>query len=313
MFEIKRYNQEYADEWNQFVAQSKNGTFLFDRCYMDYHQDRFEDYSLMFYLDNKLYALLPANRKEHMLWSHQGLTFGGLLLNEQGRIAMICELFKELNNYLKSAGFQQVIYKKTPAVYGRIPSEEDLFALTTVCRAQLHHRAASSVVDLTNRLPLSELRRRGVRKALKEHLQVEESSDYATFWYVLTDNLEQRYHAHPVHSLPEIQLLHARFPQHIRLFVVRKDEQVVGGTVLYISQQIVKTQYISANEEGKKMGAIDLLFDTLLTKYAEEGFRYFDFGTSMSPENSTLNESLIHQKEGFGGRAICYDTYEWSL
>ncbi|MBQ6659691.1 MAG: GNAT family N-acetyltransferase, partial [Prevotella sp.] len=63
MFEIKRYNQEYADEWNQFVAQSKNGTFLFDRCYMDYHQDRFEDYSLMFYLDNKLYALLPANRK----------------------------------------------------------------------------------------------------------------------------------------------------------------------------------------------------------------------------------------------------------
>ena len=42
MFEIKRYTPEQADEWNQFVAASKNGTFLFDRRYMDYHADRFE-------------------------------------------------------------------------------------------------------------------------------------------------------------------------------------------------------------------------------------------------------------------------------
>ena len=37
MFEIRRYSADKADEWNAFVATSKNGTFLFDRRYMDYH------------------------------------------------------------------------------------------------------------------------------------------------------------------------------------------------------------------------------------------------------------------------------------
>lgn len=61
-FSIIRYAPALADEWNGFVARSKNGTFLFDRRYMDYHSDRFEDYSLMFYREGRLYALMPANR-----------------------------------------------------------------------------------------------------------------------------------------------------------------------------------------------------------------------------------------------------------
>ena len=49
MFEIIRYTPDKANEWNKFIAKSKNGTFLFDRNYMDYHSDRFHDYSLLFY------------------------------------------------------------------------------------------------------------------------------------------------------------------------------------------------------------------------------------------------------------------------
>ena len=44
---------------------------------MDYHKDRFEDYSLMVFKDEKLVAVLPANRVEDKLFSHQGLTYGG--------------------------------------------------------------------------------------------------------------------------------------------------------------------------------------------------------------------------------------------
>ena len=49
MFDIVRYTADKEAEWNAFVAQSKNGTFLFDRGYMDYHSDRFTDHSLMFF------------------------------------------------------------------------------------------------------------------------------------------------------------------------------------------------------------------------------------------------------------------------
>ena len=58
---------------------------------------------------------------------------------------------------------------------------------------------------------------------------------------------------------------------------------------------------------------MDYLFNQLLERYEAEGRKFFDFGTSNKVGNDDLNESLIFQKEGFGGRAVCYDTYEWTL
>ncbi len=83
MFDIRQYTDNDSDStaWNDFVMRSKQGTFLFDRRYMDYHRDRFSDYSLLFYKKGKLYALLPANIDGDTLWSHQGLTYGGLITN----------------------------------------------------------------------------------------------------------------------------------------------------------------------------------------------------------------------------------------
>ena len=83
MFEIKRYTPDEIDEWNRFVAASKNGTLLFDRGFMDYHADRFTDASLMVYREQKLYALLPANIKDDILTSHGGLTYGGMVMSDK--------------------------------------------------------------------------------------------------------------------------------------------------------------------------------------------------------------------------------------
>jgi hypothetical protein len=152
-----------------------------------------------------------------------------------------------------------------------------------------------------------------VKKARKAGVEIREVQDCGAFWPLLEANLKARYNARPVHSLEEITLLRSRFPQHIRLFVACKDGRVIGGTLLYICACTVKTQYISANEEGRRVGALDLLFTTLMDKYSEDGKQFFDFGTSNRPDNNDLNDSLIFQKEGFGGRAVCYDTYEYSL
>ena len=313
MFEIRRYTAGQADEWNAFVAASKNGTFLFDRRYMDYHSDRFEDCSLMVYYKSELYALLPANRVVETLYSHQGLTYGGLLMSSDSKTAVVRDAFVAVNAFLRQEGIRRVRYKHIPWIYASLPSEEDLFALNNVCKAQICSRDVSTVVMLRHRLSLSELRRRCVRKARKAGVEIKEVQDCSVFWPLLEDNLKARYNARPVHSLDEIALLKSRFPQHIRLFVACKDGRVIGGTLLYICARTVKTQYISANDEGRRVGALDLLFSTLLDKCSENGMEYFDFGTSNRPDNDDLNDSLIFQKEGFGGRAVCYDTYEYSL
>lgn len=312
MFEIRRYSSDRAGEWNEFVARSKNGTFLFDRRYMDYHADRFTDHSLMFYLNDMLYALLPANEEGDVLWSHRGLTYGGIIMTEGTTAAKIQQLFRELNDCLRDNGFRKVVYKTIPHIYHRVPSEEDWFSLFSICRAQLADRSISSTIDLSKPLKWRRDRKYGINKAFANGVLTGESNDWAGFWQVLEYNLKHKYAARPVHTLQEIELLHRRFPENIRLFTAVRDGQVLGGTVIYLSTMVAHAQYISANAEGKQLRVIDALFDYILHE-CDWPVRYFDFGTSNEDDGHILVEPLIYQKEGFGGRGVCYDWYEWKL
>ncbi len=310
MFEIRRYSDNDKDAWNDFAKRSKQGTFLFDRAYMDYHRKRFTDSSLMFFKDNKLYAVLPANVVGDTLWSHQGLTYGGLLTDTHATAADICALFEELMSFLKNAGIKKMIYKPMPWIYQRLPAEEDLYALFNRCHARLCVRNVSSVIMRGNALKWRRIRQFGANKAVKEGIVVQlDNTAFEEFWPVLEDNLNRTYHAKPVHSLDEIMRLHAAFPENIQLYIARLGNKVIGGVLLYVTRQVVHTQYISATEEGKKLHAIDAIFHKILMDDFQ-GSEYFDFGTSNEDMGRYLNEGLIYQKEGFGGRAVCYDWYE---
>lgn len=310
--EIRRYRREDKELWNSFVNKARNATFLFDRNYMDYHADRFDDNSFMFYYKGKLKAVLPANVAGDTLYSHQGLTYGGLLLDKKATVEDVLECFDSLNSWLRENGISKVVYKALPWIYQQYPSEEDLYALTWKCKAQLISRDISSSIVIDNKLKFAESRKSGIRKALSLNIEVGESNDVDGFWHILEDNLGNRYNAKPVHTSSEMKLLMSRFPNNIRLYVAKMNGEIVGGTLIYITPQVVHTQYISASVEGKKHGALDLLFDYIINKvYAN--CRYFDFGKSTEQGGAYLNEPLIFQKEGFGGRGVCYDWYQWEL
>lgn len=313
MFEIKRYTAEQADEWNRFVALSKNGTFLFDRRYMDYHADRFSDFSLMFYLAGRLLAVLPAHVSGDTLYSHNGLTYGGLLMSTQLTVAHTMTLFREMNEYLRLQGFKHVQYKCIPWIYHRLSAEEDLYALYHECHARIIARDFATNIFINGGVRWERVRRRGVTRAQKAGMIVEKSEDFSSFWKILTDNLANKYGVKPVHTLKEIDLLHSRFPKNIVLYQAVCGDEVLGGVVLYISQQVVHAQYSSATPKGKKLGAIDLIYNQIiLNDY--QNYPYFDFGRSTeNPDGSGLNEQLVFQKEGFGGRGLCYDIYHYEL
>lgn len=310
--EIRRYRREDKELWNNFVSKARNATFLFDRNYMDYHADRFDDNSFMFYHKGKLKAVLPANVAGDTLYSHQGLTYGGLLLDKKATVEDVLECFDSLNSWLRENGISKVVYKALPWIYQQYPSEEDLYALTWKCKAQLISRNIASTIVIDNKLKFAESRKSGIRKALSLNIEVGESNDVDGFWHVLEDNLGNRYNAKPVHTASEMKLLMSRFPNNIKLYVAKMNGEIVGGTLIYVTPQVVHTQYISASVEGKKHGALDLLFDYIINKvYAN--CRYFDFGKSTEQGGAYLNEPLIFQKEGFGGRGVCYDWYQWEL
>ena len=312
MFEIRRYTPEHVDEWNQFVAESKNGVFLFDRRYMDYHSDRFCDHSLMFYSDGRLLAVLPAHQSGDTLCSHNGLTYGGLVMSPRLTVVQTMHLFREMNEYLRSQGIRHVSYKAIPWIYHRLSAEEDLYALYHECHAHIVARDFATNIYLSAGVRWERVRRRGIVRARNAGVVVERSNHYEAFWQVLADNLMNKYGVKPVHSLQEIELLHGRFPQNIQLYQAVREGKVLGGVVLYISSQVVHAQYSSASPEGKKLGVIDLLYDQIFKDYRD--YPYFDFGRSTEhPDGSGLNENLVFQKEGYGGRGLCYDIYEWDV
>lgn len=312
MFEVRKYDIADRQEWDSFIGKSKNGTFLFKRGYMEYHNDRFEDCSLLVYDNNKLRAVLPANVKDNILQSHGGLTYGGLISDGCMTTETAMEVFSEINKYLLEQGIEKVVYKPTPWIYHTLPAEEDLYAIIQVCGAKLISREISSTVYLPNRPKFSQLRRRCVNKARRNGIKVRECNDIATFWNILNANLEGRYGVSPVHTEKELSLLASRFPDSIKLFMAYDGEEALGGTLVFVMNEIVHTQYIAASPKGKTVGALDMVFDELINEEFSN-YRFLDFGKSTEHHGIWLNKNLIHQKEGFGGRGVCYDVYEWNV
>lgn len=306
---IVRYDSSRKNEWDNFVEKAKNATFLFMRDYMDYHSDRFTDCSLMAYSDKKLCALLPANKNEkNCIVSHGGLTYGGLIIENDTHTADVLSIFQAIAEYIKTEiKATELIYKPLPHIYSMQPSQEDLYAIFRL-EGTLISRTISTTIYNKERLPFSQLRRRKIACAKKNGLVFKKSDDYEAFWSILTDTLSTRHGCTPVHSMSEIKLLQSRFPNNIKLYTAEKEGVIIAGTVAYETPDVVHFQYIAASSDGKALCALDGLFAHLIDDvYTDK--QYIDFGISTEDNGHILNEGLIFQKEGFGGRGVVYDTY----
>ncbi len=306
---VERYRKEKKEEWDRFVSNSKNGHFLFYRDYMEYHSDRFVDYSLMFYEGNSLIGLLPANLEGKTLVSHGGLTFGGLVTNTKMKVSRMLSLFDAMIAYLKKDHIERIIYKRVPYIYHVIPSDEDLYALF-LKGARLIRRDISSAVYLPEKPRFQEIRKRSFKKARAANLEVKVSTDFETYWKILEENLLERHGTRPVHSLKEIRYLHNRFFNNIILFASYENQEMLAGVVIYESKNVAHAQYIASNKKGRDLGALDAIFFFLISDYYKGKKRYFDFGISTERNGLFLNKGLIFFKEGFGARAVAYDFYE---
>ena len=158
-------------------------------------------------------------------------------------------------------------------------------------------------------IPFDRRTRRNVAKALQNGVVIGPSDDYPAFWRIITANLDNRYSAKPVHSLSEIELLHSRFPENIRLYSASLDGRMVAGAVMYEEGDWVHAQYSSADETGFAIGAMNYLFYHLITE-EYKGKSCFDFGTSNEKDGQYLNANLIETKTGLGARGVAYNIYE---
>lgn len=307
-FKIVKYTNAYYNEWNGFVENSKNGTFLFHRDFMDYHKDRFEDFSLLVFKKDKLLAVLPANKLGQEIHSHQGLTYGGLILSKIVKFDTVIAVFMQLLKYLKGYGFETLVLKQIPSIYSKVFTEEIEF-LIFILKAELIKKDTLSVIDLNNKLKISNNRLEGYKRGVKHNLVVKEEVGFESFWNdILIKNLQNKHKASPVHTFQEITLLKKYFPNNIRQFNVYNQDEIVAGTTIFESRFVAHSQYISGNTDKNILGSLDFLHYHLITEVFKDK-KYFDFGTSNENNGLHINKGLQFWKEGFGARTLTQNFY----
>lgn len=308
MITVRLYTQKDKIQWDDFIDYSKNGTFILKRNYMEYHSNRFHDYSLMFFEDNALIALLPACIYDNEIRSHDGLTYGGIVSDYKMTIQKMLSVFDVLIKFCLKNNIKKIIYKRIPSIYYRYPSDEDLYALFKN-NAILLNRNISSAIEINNRISYSPLRKRCIKKALNSSIRIEQSYDFDNYIKMLNEILLARHNTKAVHSAEELSYLANLFPNNIKMYCgFNASNVMLAGVVIYENNQTVHAQYMANSKLGCKVGALDLVIDYLINDYSKR-CNIFDFGISMEHDGS-INNGLVSQKEGFGGRTIVYDIYE---
>lgn len=308
---IDRYSPERKQEWDDFVSRSRNGTFLLQRGYMDYHSDRFHDCSWMAYQKGKLRAILPANIDDAgTLHSHQGLTYGGWI-TPMGHLdgEDLLEIFGRALEVWSKEGIRELDYKRIPHIYCRTPADEDLYALFRLGAVRTGS-GLSSAINLREGVGFNQMQRRHLRKSQTLPFAISEEANVAPFMGLLTDCLQERHGVNPVHTCEEMQLLRDRFPDSIRVFVLRMDgaETPQAGVCVYDTGIVAHSQYIATTPQARELNLLTPLFHHLITDvFADRP--YFDFGISTEDNGRYLNTGLLRQKFSYGGTGVTYDRY----
>lgn len=309
-YEFVKYLSEHRATWDDVVKKSKNGNFLHLRDYMDYHADRFDEQSVIVFKQGKPIAVFPCNRSGNEIVSHGGLTYAGLIYGNNVHAAGVLEIFLELATYYKAADAQKIVYKAIPHLFHKYPAEEDLYALHRL-GARLIRRDISSAIKLDSRIKFSDSRKCTIRKSAKLGVEVREGNFFDQYHQLLAQVIA-KFGSDPVHSVAELELLKSRLPNGIRLFGAFHGEQLLAGTIIYDFGHIVHTQYLASSDAGREVGALDFILAHLIEHtFADKA--YFSFGISTEQNGQYLNEGLIFQKEGFGGRGVVHDFYELDL
>ena len=311
-YSIKKYNQEDFSVWNDFIAQAKNATFLFHRDFMEYHKDRFEDFSLLVFEDEKLRAVLPANKKGNDLYSHQGLTYGGLVYTSKLNAEKVESILDEILLFLKENQIETFYYKPIPDFYFSEGNKEMNFFLMKR-KAVLERKEMNLAVNLTVPLKISKSKMKHFRRIENLDLDIFEEEHFDPFWEkVLEPRLQEKFNTKPVHSKEEMALLKAKFPQNIKQYAAYRNDEIIAGITIFETKNVVKSQYGATSKIGEEFRALDFLFINLIHKYKRKGKHFFDMGI-VNSDSEDYNSGLLKQKEELGCSVYSQDFYKIAI
>ncbi len=305
MYTITKYTDAHRSIWNAFIDRSVNGCFLHRREFMEYHQDRFSDHSLMFFKDDQLVACLPAHVANDVCYSHRGLTFASVIA--PAKTDCLSSLLQLLEQYALQQQWCAIELKLPPETFH--PDEQ----LHKYALSQAGYKCNNSLTDLVVNFKEpwrpSSKKTAGYRNGNFAAIQLKSTNDLEQFWNtILIPQLQARHNTKPVHTLEEITGLKSNFTEQIQLQVAFYKGQLVAGLLSFHFDHWTKIQYAVANQQGFQCKAMEYLYLETIKGARELGKTGVDLGTVNNPDG-TINKGLKRFKIECGARPVPQDTF----
>jgi hypothetical protein len=304
--------------WDAFVEESNNGTVFHRLGFLAYHGDRFaaRAHPIAWTKGDALHAVMPLALFPEdgglVARSPFGASYGGIAVREGLSLQRAGELVGSLPEYLRAQGATKLVVTPPPKLcFARADDylEFQLLRIGATCVRS----------ELTSYIPVEEEPLEGfrhsavkaVRKAIAHDVRVEESDDVDTFYDILTEN-RGRFGAVPTHSRDEIRWLLENLPDHIKLFLARRDGAAIAGSLVFrVNRRAILDFYWAHLEEHQGLRPVSLLVYEITRWARRNGFAWFDFGTQTV--DMVPREGSTRFKETFGAVGAFRSTYELAL
>ncbi len=300
---IRRYKLSDEKNWENLLYRCKNPAFVLSRKFISYHEDKFEDFSIVIYTDNILIAAIPACKIKKVWHAHPGLPFADIMICDMFHWVKIRDILNLLKHFLLNEGFEHAIFKIMPDIYKGMLSDDMLYFLRDL-GANLHEQKLTTAIPLFNYQNVKKNVINKSKQNKRSFIFDSQEIDIADVYDLMKSYIFQKYQAIPIHSLVQLQKIMELFPQNVRCIAAYHDHKLKGGMFLFVYEKVVKVQYIFSSEQ--------YLADILLLKAVEiylSSHEYLDLGTSNSLPNNQINYGNLDFKAKNGGKACIVESY----
>ena len=327
-YKVIPYTSSHFQEWEGFIVESVNGTFLQSRHFLEYHPaSRFTDVSLMIYdSKNTLVAVCPACSIQTengclQFYSHKGSTFGGLIFNRKNyTIQKTLNIYDAFEEYVKQQGYKEIILKLTPDIF--------CYSNSALLQYLFYYKGYSSIDELSLYVDfdhykddvysnLSQGKRTDVNNCIKAGMKCQKLDTnllIEDFYNILCQNLV-KYDAKPVHTLSELlDFKNNRLKDECDFWGIFLDGKLIAGSMMfYFSKTVVHTQYLCALNDYSKLSPMTFLYYSMLLEMKSKGYKIVSWGSTTEDNGFYLNLGLVKSKEAYGSQYSINKSYRKEL
>ena len=318
MLTITKYNDILFDEWEKFISDSNNGTIFQKQAFLKYHINRkFVDGSLVIKNKSTIVAVVPAAIKKNILYSHPGSSYGGIVLSHSLDFKMIHDILKVIDEYCIAQKYKALFLINSPSIYQK-KSDQSLDYLLQWNGFKQTELYISHAVDMSKTSDILSLLTKRKRRYINNNQELNsltfEEEAYLDEFYDILIASKKKYNTTPTHSLDELIKLKDMFPQQIKLLVTRNENKIIGGSLIFFTNDNVALVFYNTILEQYRESQIAMLQLYKCMEIAKKyNLHWIDFGVSHTPEEENPlapKFSLIHFKEQFNAKGVLRIAYQ---